>query len=197
MQPELAGTPVEPPQRGPPYRLRAVGHSLGGAMLLMYAVRRRMEGRPHHLCRLVLLTPAGMLREFPLVRAMGGSSSLRSSPSSSPSSGLQSHTWRLTCVNCSLWRMRVCHASSCCAPSLLHPLHPQLAVPFLLVLPVVVRVLALLWPGRGGAVNLPFWWLRTIAFKLAVDLQHMPGLQQLVVAIIRWVLSQVCSVAQG
>lgn len=37
-------------------------------MLLMYVVRRRMEGRSHHLCRLVLLTPAGMLREFPLVR---------------------------------------------------------------------------------------------------------------------------------
>ncbi len=67
IQPELAGTPGGDPRQGPAYRLRAVGHSLGGAMLLMYAVHRRMEGKPHHLSRLVLLTPAGMLREYPKV----------------------------------------------------------------------------------------------------------------------------------
>eukprot|EP00873_Tetraselmis_striata_P018859 jgi/Tetstr1/439123/TSEL_002988.t1 len=50
-----------------PYRLRAVGHSLGGAMLLIYAVRRAMAGRPHHLARLILLTPAGFHNSMPAI----------------------------------------------------------------------------------------------------------------------------------
>lgn len=41
------------------YNLRAVGHSLGGAMLLIHLVSRRRAGRPHHLSRVILLTPAG------------------------------------------------------------------------------------------------------------------------------------------
>lgn len=51
-----------------PYRLRAVAHSLGGASLLVYAVMCRRLSRPHHLYRLVLLTPAGFLDKLPLVR---------------------------------------------------------------------------------------------------------------------------------
>ena len=50
-----------------PYRLRAVGHSLGGASLLIYAVTRSMQGEPTHLTRLVLLTPAGFLKSYPMV----------------------------------------------------------------------------------------------------------------------------------
>ncbi|KAK9840957.1 hypothetical protein WJX81_002471 [Elliptochloris bilobata] len=50
-----------------PYRLRAVGHSLGGASLLIYAVMCRSLGRPHHIYRLILLTPAGFLQKLPLV----------------------------------------------------------------------------------------------------------------------------------
>ena len=49
------------------YRLQAVGHSLGGAALLIYAVMCRVLGRPHHLSRLVLLTPAGFHRKYPKV----------------------------------------------------------------------------------------------------------------------------------
>jgi len=55
------------PRPRAPYRLRAVGHSLGGAMLLIYAVRRLMAGRPHHLSRLILLTPAGFHDKPPLI----------------------------------------------------------------------------------------------------------------------------------
>ncbi|EIE26467.1 hypothetical protein COCSUDRAFT_39557 [Coccomyxa subellipsoidea C-169] len=50
-----------------PYRLRAVAHSLGGASLLVYAVMCRRLGRPHHLYRIILLTPAGFLEKIPLV----------------------------------------------------------------------------------------------------------------------------------
>lgn len=56
----LAGVPEA-------YRLRAVGHSLGGASLLIYLVMCRRAQRPHHLYRLILLTPAGFLRRAPKV----------------------------------------------------------------------------------------------------------------------------------
>lgn len=42
-----------------PYKLCAVTHSLGGAVMLMYVITRRMEGKPHRLSRLILLSPAG------------------------------------------------------------------------------------------------------------------------------------------
>ncbi len=69
--------------------------------------------------------------------------------------------------------------------------YTQLALWFIILLPPLVRIWAWIWPKSGAPVFLPFWWLRTIFFKLAVDLQHMPALQQLVVALIRWLLSQV------
>ena len=50
-----------------PYRLRAVGHSLGGACLLIYAVTRAMKGEPTHISRLILLTPAGFQQKHPRV----------------------------------------------------------------------------------------------------------------------------------
>jgi len=50
-----------------PYRLTAVGHSMGGAALLMYAVMCRVVRRPHHLSRLVLLSPAGFQSKPPLL----------------------------------------------------------------------------------------------------------------------------------
>ncbi|KAL4458518.1 hypothetical protein ABPG75_013383 [Micractinium tetrahymenae] len=49
-----------------PYRLQAVGHSLGAATLLMYAVVCRMRGQPHRLRRLVLMSPAGFHPTVPL-----------------------------------------------------------------------------------------------------------------------------------
>ena len=42
-----------------PYKLFAVAHSLGGAVMLMYVITRRMEEKPHRLSRLVLFSPAG------------------------------------------------------------------------------------------------------------------------------------------
>lgn len=54
-----AGGPPEP------YRLRAVGHSLGAMSLLMYVLACHRKGRPHHLSRLVLLTPAGFHIDIP------------------------------------------------------------------------------------------------------------------------------------
>lgn len=50
-----------------PYRLQAVGHSLGAATLLIYAVCCRMQGQPHRLRRLVLMSPAGFHPTIPLV----------------------------------------------------------------------------------------------------------------------------------
>lgn len=54
------------PQEVLPYRLQAVGHSLGAATLLMYAVVCRMRGQPHRLRRLVLMSPAGFHPTVPL-----------------------------------------------------------------------------------------------------------------------------------
>jgi len=50
-----------------PYHLQAVGHSLGGAALIIYAVMCKVLGREHHLSRLVLLTPGGFHRRYPKV----------------------------------------------------------------------------------------------------------------------------------
>ena len=49
------------------YNLQAVGHSLGGAALIIYAVMCKVLGRQHHLSRLVLLTPGGFHRRYPKV----------------------------------------------------------------------------------------------------------------------------------
>ncbi|MFS7972272.1 putative triacylglycerol lipase [Helianthus anomalus] len=42
-----------------PYKLCAICHSLGGAAILMYVITRRIEQKPHHLSRVILLSPAG------------------------------------------------------------------------------------------------------------------------------------------
>ncbi|KFM23313.1 Lysosomal acid lipase/cholesteryl ester hydrolase [Auxenochlorella protothecoides] len=48
-----------------PYNLQGVGHSLGAACLLMYVTVCRMQGRPHRLRRLVLMSPAGFHSHVP------------------------------------------------------------------------------------------------------------------------------------
>jgi pimeloyl-ACP methyl ester carboxylesterase len=50
-----------------PYALCGVAHSLGGASILMYVVTRRLEHKPHHLSRLILLSPAGFHEHAPEV----------------------------------------------------------------------------------------------------------------------------------
>jgi pimeloyl-ACP methyl ester carboxylesterase len=42
-----------------PYKLCGIGHSLGGAAILMYIITRLVEEKPHRFSRLVLLSPAG------------------------------------------------------------------------------------------------------------------------------------------
>lgn len=70
-----AGCSMDPPLDAPPplmeasvpYTLRAVGHSLGGAALLIHLVMALREKRPHHLHKLVLLSPAGFHHKYPLL----------------------------------------------------------------------------------------------------------------------------------
>lgn len=119
-------------QRGlsEPYRLRAVGHSLGAASLLIYAVVSRMKGQPHRFRRMVLLTPAGF-----------------------------------------------------------HMKHPKVLIPFIIVVPWLVRFLDWLKPGIGSPAYLPSSLVRYIAFKLSLDMDHIPGLNELTRAGISLMLS--------
>ncbi|VAH60489.1 unnamed protein product [Triticum turgidum subsp. durum] len=52
-------TSEEDVTKNQPYKLCAVCHSLGGAVMLMYVVTSRIAQKPHRLSRLVLLSPAG------------------------------------------------------------------------------------------------------------------------------------------
>ncbi|TVU33887.1 hypothetical protein EJB05_15701 [Eragrostis curvula] len=53
-----------------PYKLCAVCHSLGGAVMLMYVVTSRILQKPHRLSRLILLSPAGFHEDSNLVFSM-------------------------------------------------------------------------------------------------------------------------------
>ncbi|KAG2482947.1 hypothetical protein HYH03_018172 [Edaphochlamys debaryana] len=59
--------PGAPRSPAPPYKLRCVAHSLGGMSMLIHTVNRLREGRPHHIARLLLLTPAGFHEHHPRV----------------------------------------------------------------------------------------------------------------------------------
>ena len=50
-----------------PYSLKAVGHSLGAACLLMYAVHQKAMELEHGLDRLILLSPAGFHPKIPFL----------------------------------------------------------------------------------------------------------------------------------
>ncbi|XP_076888898.1 uncharacterized protein LOC143539471 [Bidens hawaiensis] len=50
-----------------PYKLCAICHSLGGAAILMYIITRRIEQKPHHLSRIILLSPAGFHYDSPFI----------------------------------------------------------------------------------------------------------------------------------
>lgn len=43
-----------------------MGHSLGGASLLIYIVMQRLKKKPHYIHRLILFTPAGFLKTSPI-----------------------------------------------------------------------------------------------------------------------------------
>ena len=53
----------------------------------------------------------------------------------------------------------------------------QVAWPFVVLLPGLMALLRLVRPGKGTAVYLPSTLLRYLAFKLTVDVQHLPALQ--------------------
>ncbi|KAL6884540.1 hypothetical protein ACP4OV_010476 [Aristida adscensionis] len=53
-----------------PYKLCAVCHSLGGAVMLMYVVTSRIVQKPHRLSRLILLSPAGFHEDSNVVFSM-------------------------------------------------------------------------------------------------------------------------------
>ncbi|XP_015692877.1 uncharacterized protein LOC102716135 [Oryza brachyantha] len=53
-----------------PYKLCAVCHSLGGAVMLMYVVTSRIAQKSHRLSRLVLLSPAGFHEDSNVVFSM-------------------------------------------------------------------------------------------------------------------------------
>ncbi|KAL0906794.1 hypothetical protein M5K25_025316 [Dendrobium thyrsiflorum] len=53
-----------------PYQLGVICHSLGGAVMLMYIIMRRIEEKPHRLSRMILLSPAGFHENSNLVFTM-------------------------------------------------------------------------------------------------------------------------------
>ncbi|KAL8492450.1 hypothetical protein ACS0TY_023870 [Phlomoides rotata] len=67
-----------------PYKLCAIPHSLGGAVMLMYIVTRRIEEKPHRLSRMILLSPAGFHEDSNLVFTMAEWLFLSLSPIVSP-----------------------------------------------------------------------------------------------------------------
>ncbi|EFJ12557.1 hypothetical protein SELMODRAFT_123829, partial [Selaginella moellendorffii] len=62
---ELSESPSSTTEEEMPYTLCGISHSLGGAAMLMYVVTARLEGRPHRLSRLILLSPAGFHEDSP------------------------------------------------------------------------------------------------------------------------------------
>ncbi|XP_020239270.1 uncharacterized protein LOC109818247 isoform X1 [Cajanus cajan] len=53
-----------------PYKLCAISHSLGGAAMMMYVITQRIQGKPHRLSRLILLSPAGFHDDSNIVFSM-------------------------------------------------------------------------------------------------------------------------------
>lgn len=58
---------LQSPEEQPSYSIKAVGHSLGAASLLMYAVHMKSCGLDHGLDRLIVLSPAGFHPKIPLL----------------------------------------------------------------------------------------------------------------------------------
>lgn len=65
----------------------------------------------------------------------------------------------------------------------------QAAIPFVMILPVLVWAMHWIRPGMGAPVYIPSSLLRYITFKLTVDLQQIPALNELVRAGLRVLLN--------
>lgn len=50
-----------------PYKICVLSHSLGGAVMLMYVITRRLADKPHRVSRMILLSPAGFHEDTNLV----------------------------------------------------------------------------------------------------------------------------------
>ena len=72
-----------------------------------------------------------------------------------------------------MWYTRLCSALA----SFHAAVTLQVAWPFVWLLPSVMFLNRLVWPGRGSAVYIPSTLLRYLAFKLTVDVQQLPALQ--------------------
>ena len=65
----------------------------------------------------------------------------------------------------------------------------QAALPFLVLLPPLVSALHWMRPGVGAACYIPSSLLRYITFKLTVDMQQIPALNELAKAGLRVLLN--------
>jgi hypothetical protein len=61
-------------------------------------------------------------------------------------------------------------------------LEPQALWPFTKVIPPLARLVDWKWPGAGAAAYVPSSLLRYLTFKVFVDLQQIPALNELTLA---------------
>ena len=55
-----------------PYKICVLCHSLGGAVMLMYIITRRIAEKPHRISRMILLSPAGFHEDCTLLFTIVG-----------------------------------------------------------------------------------------------------------------------------
>lgn len=70
-------------------------------------------------------------------------------------------------------------------PAGFHEKYPAISIPFLHILPLVMKLLNRFRPGVGAPAYIPSSLLRYITFKLTVDLQQVPALNELTRAALR------------
>jgi len=70
-------------------------------------------------------------------------------------------------------------------PAGFHHTYPSIAMPFLHILPFIMRFLNAFRPGVGAPAYIPSPLLRYVTFKLSTDLHHIPALNELTRAALR------------
>ena len=74
-------------------------------------------------------------------------------------------------------------------PAGFHRKRPNFAIPFLYMLPIVMRLLNSFRPGVGAPAYIPSSLLRYITFKLSTDLHQIPALNELTRAALRLLMN--------
>ena len=179
-----------------PYRLQAVGHSLGAASLLVYAVMCGLLGRSHRLSRLVLLTPAGFHRTppkvaWPFLYAVPALVKLlRWIRPGMVSSGNDSHSanifmaYKLCITYLHVIHIRFLFVFFFCFCVCLE------SIQMYVVATIKHEILILICCcGQGTAARIPSPLLRYVMFKLTVDLHQIPALNELSRAALRLLLN--------